>query len=53
MKSMSEMETLQNEENPEAPAAGVQVESIAPLPGLKDQVYLTPHPMELKLRNRV
>jgi DNA-binding GntR family transcriptional regulator len=40
MKSMSEMETLQNEENPEAPAAGVQVESIAPLPGLKDQVYL-------------
>jgi DNA-binding GntR family transcriptional regulator len=39
MKSMSEMETLQNEENPEAPAAGVQVESIAPFRVLKDQVY--------------
>ena len=40
MNTMSEMEAAQVEENPEARASGVQVESIAPLPGLKDQVYL-------------
>jgi DNA-binding GntR family transcriptional regulator len=39
MKTMSKLETSENDEEPEGLAARVRVESIGPLPGLKDQVY--------------
>jgi DNA-binding GntR family transcriptional regulator len=36
---MRKIKTVQPDENPEGVATGVRVESIGPLPGLKDQVY--------------